>query len=301
MKPSILLRIALMRQLMRQAMGIHLALTALIVAAGIHQPSIARADSSGVGVVLMHGKGGSPTGYVSALATALEEKGYLIANIEMPWSGRRAYDVDAGAAEREVEAALDALRSKGAKKLFVAGHSQGGLFALYFGGKHEIDGVIAIAPGGDVGNTLYAEKLGQSVERARALLAGGKGDEKATFYDYEGSKGTTPVITTPAAYLSWFDPNGAMNQTTAVKVMNPRVPVLYIAPTGDYPGLRKIKGAMFAALPPNPLSSLVEPDSTHRDAPSASRDEIVRWIADVAGRSSPAHRERSSLSQDVSM
>jgi len=50
----------------------------------------------------------------------------------------------------------------------------------------------------------------------------GKGDEKTNFYDYEGSKGVTAVTTTPAIYLSWFDPSGAMNQTMAVKTMNPR-------------------------------------------------------------------------------
>lgn len=247
----------------------------------------AEAVTSKIGIVVMHGKGGSPTKHVAELASSLEEKGYLVANLEMPWSGRRNYDVSVSAAEKEVESALASLRSKGAQKLFVAGHSQGGLFVLYFGGRHEVDGVIAIAPGGDVNNSTFREKLGASVELAHKLITEGKGDEKTKFYDYEGSKGVTAVTTTPAIYLSWFDPGGAMNQTMAVKTMNPRVPVLYIGPTGDYPGLRNVKQSMFSALPSNPLSKLYEPDSSHLNAPSASRDEIVRWTTEVGAKANP--------------
>src|SRR4051794_3477831 len=97
-----------------------------------------------VGIVLMHGKGGMPTKHVADLAAALERRGLLVENLEMPWSGRRDYDVDVDGAEKEVAAGLEALRLKGADKLFVAGHSQGGVFALYFGGRHVLDGVIAI-------------------------------------------------------------------------------------------------------------------------------------------------------------
>ncbi|HJV84944.1 MAG TPA: hypothetical protein VJ698_05675 [Noviherbaspirillum sp.] len=65
------------------------------------------------GIVIMHGKAGAPGKHVAALASRLEQQGYLVANLEMPWSARRQYDADVSAADREVEAALDALRSKG--------------------------------------------------------------------------------------------------------------------------------------------------------------------------------------------
>jgi len=248
-------------------------------------PQTAKAEMSDIkiGIVLMHGKGGSPTKYVSELASALERKGILVANLEMPWSGRRNYDVNVSIAEEEVESALTSLRGKGAQKIFVAGHSQGGLFALYIGGKHVVDGIIAIAPAGNVANALFREKIGGSVEMARKLIAEGKGQEKATLSDYEGSKGTYPIITTPATYLSWFDPDGAMNQTLAIKNMNPAIPVLFIGPTNDYPGLIKVKQLMFNSLPKNQLSKLYEPSSSHLGAPSASIEEIIRWTMIVAG------------------
>ena len=247
-----------------------------------------------MGIVIMHGKGGSPARHVSDLASALEAKGYLVANLEMPWSGKRNYDVDVGAAVKEVQSALDVLRSKGAQKLFVAGHSQGGLFAIYFGGRQQVDGIIAIAPGGNVGNLTFREKLGESVGLARKLIAEGKGDEKTRFSDYEGAKGTYPVVATPSAYFTWFDPDGAMNQTTAAKSMDPQVPVLFIVPTRDYAGLRKVKDQFFSLLPRNALSKLYEPDASHLDAPSASRDEIVRWTAEVGSAVSPGREARSA-------
>jgi len=57
-----------------------------------------------------------------------------------------------------------------------------------------VDGVIAIAPGGDVNNATFREKVSASVELARELAAKGKGEEKTGFYDYEGTKGITPII-----------------------------------------------------------------------------------------------------------
>jgi len=244
--------------------------------------AIADTNNIKIGIVLMHGKGGAPTKHVSELASSLEAQGFLVANLEMPWSGRRSYDVDVSAAEREIKTALKALRDKGAAKLFVAGHSQGGVFALYLGTKLAIDGVIAIAPGGNVGSERFREELKDSVELARKLVAEGKGHETTRLSDFEGSRGTYPVVTTPAAYVTWFDPEGAMNQTNAVKGMNPATPVLYIAPTNDYPGLLHVKQTMFDGLPNNPRTKLYEPNSSHMNAPSASIKEIVEWTTAVA-------------------
>ena len=262
----------------RNTLILILCLSASVVSSSV----CADTSSTKIGIVLMHGKGGSPTKFVTDLASSLESKGYLVANLEMPWSGKREYDVNVAAAEQMVEAALSGLRDKGAKKLFVAGHSQGGLFALYFGNKHVVDGVIAIAPGGNVGSQLYKDKLGDSVAQARKLIEEGKGEVKSSLSDFEGSKGFYPVVTFPSAYLSWFDPEGAMNQSKAIHGINPAIPVLFIAPKNDYPGLRKIKQDMFDALPKNSKTKLYEPSASHLEAPSASLNMIVEWTADIA-------------------
>jgi len=245
----------------------------------------AKADPAGV--VVMHGKGGSPTRYVSGLAAFLEEKGCAVANLEMPWSGARNYDVDVAGAEKEVLAALESLRAKGAQKLFVAGHSQGGMFALYFGTRHPVDGIIAIAPGGSSGAPVYRQKLGESYERAKALVAEGKIAGKERFLDFESGRGAYPIVVAPAVYVAWFDPEGAMNGLAAAKGMNPKTPVLYVAPTGDYPALQRVKAEMFGALPPNPLTRLYEPGASHLEASAASSGEILKWISQVSTQRSP--------------
>jgi pimeloyl-ACP methyl ester carboxylesterase len=201
----------------------------------------------------------------------------------MPWSARRNYPGPVAVAEQELAAALKAMRDKGAQKLFIAGHSFGGLFAMHFAGRQDVDGVIAMAPGGNVGNRIFREKLGDSVERARQLVAAQKGNEPARLSDYEGSRGLYPITTIPAAYLSWYEPDGAMNQSRIVKAVKAQIPVLYIVPQNDYPGLLSVKQRMFDALPAHAHTRLYEPDANHLGAPAAARDEIVRWIMQVAG------------------
>jgi len=232
----------------------------------------------------MHGKGGLPDGLTLELAVFLESRGILVANLEMPWSSRRDYDGDVAAGEKQVADALDGLRARGAAKVFIAGHSQGAVFALHLGGKLPVDGVIAIAPGGNVGSAVFREKLGGHVQQAATLIAQGKGAERHRFSDYEGSRGVTPLTATAAVYHAWFDPEGAMNQMDAIRRLDARTPVLYIVPTSDYAGLLKVKQPMFDALPRNPLTKLYEPGANHKQAPTASREEIARWIAEVAAR-----------------
>ncbi len=237
-----------------------------------------------IGMVVMHGKGGSPDRLVNTLAAGLEQKGYRVASLEMPWSGKRHYDKDVSAAEQEVTAALNDLRSKGAKKLFVAGHSQGAVFALHYASKHPLDGLIIIAPGGNVATRFYQGKVGASVSRARDLVAAGKGNEPGEFDDYEGAKGSWTVRTTAATYFSWFDPDGAMNQEKSSRALPKLLPVLHVAPISDYPALLRVKQEMFGALPNHPLTRLYEPNADHRSAPHAAIDEIARWTAEVAAR-----------------
>lgn len=255
-----------------------LALAALPLAA----PLSVMAQAEPIGIVIMHGKGGSPARHVADLARTLEGKGYVVANIEMPWSGKRNYDVPVSRAEEEIEAAAAGMRDKGAKKVFVSGHSQGGAFALHIAGKLSVDGVIAIAPGGNVANRVFRENLGESVARARQLVADGKGNEPAPLEDYEGARGTYPVLAIPAAYVTWFEAEGAMNMDRAARAANPRVPILWIVPKRERPGLLKTNLPMYSALPANPLTRLYEPNADHLGAPSASADEIARWTREVA-------------------
>lgn len=240
------------------------------------------AEPDRIGIVIMHGKGGSPLKLVKPLADGLVAKGYRVANLEMPWSGRRQYDVGVAAAENEVRAALNDLRAQGAKWLFVAGHSQGGAFTAYLAGQLDLDGAIAITPGGSSASTTARDKLGGYLQQARALIAAGRGNETALFGDYEGSRGAFAVTTTAANYAEWFDPDGAMDLDRSAVGIKPETPMLWIVAKADYPGLRANNLPLFRQLPRNPLTRLYEPTSDHTGAPAASLDAIVSWIDEVA-------------------
>ena len=247
-------------------------------------PSLQAAPSaSEIGVVVMHGKGGRPGKFVDELASAFEREGFQVANLEMPWSGSRHYDVDMNGGVDEITRALDAMRDKGARKVFVTGHSQGGLFALHYGGSHRVDGLVPVAPGGQVDADSFVTALGQYVAKAKQMVEEGRGNEKADFADYEGSRGTNAVTTTAAIYLNWFDPKGA-HTTRAYRSVKEGTPVLYVAPKRDYPGLQKSKHQNFGALPPHPKTRLYEPDSDHMNAPAAAASEIILWIRQISGQ-----------------
>jgi hypothetical protein len=115
------------------------------------------------------------------------------------------------------------------------------------------------------------------------MVAEGRGNEKADFLDYEGSRGTNSITTTAAIYLSWFDPNGA-HTSRAYRNVKAGTPVLYVAPTRDYPGLQKGKRQNFEALPVSPQTRLYEPDSDHMNAPAATASEAILWIRQVSGK-----------------
>lgn len=252
----------------------------VLVVAGFVLPALA--DAPKIGVVVMHGKGGQPGKFVNILADGLEQKGLLVNNLDMPWSGRRQFDVPTETAVEEILAALAGLKAKGAQKLFVAGHSHGGVFAIHFGATHSIDGIIGIAPGGSTGARVVAEKLGASLGEARRLVAEGRGKEKVALLDYESSRGHYPVNTTPENFISWYDPAGAMNMTLAAPGL--KAPILWLVAARDYPGLRKSNIPAFRDFPSHLLNRLAEPDSDHLNAPAAAIDEIVFWTAAVAAR-----------------
>jgi len=264
---------------MRQHLHFLLAVIFAAMTSGL--PVLAHADTPKIGIVVMHGKGGSPKRYVNVLADELVRKGMLVANLDMPWSKSRDYDVATEKADAEILAALADLKSLGAQKFFVAGHSMGGAFAVHFGAMYPIDGIVAIAPGGSTAAPAYFAQIEASLTEARALIAAGRGKEKVALLDYENSRGKYPINTTPENFVSWFDPAGAMNMTRALQDL--KAPILWLVATRDYPGLRKSNLPAYQKIPPHPLNRLYEPDSDHLNAPAASTEEIAAWTAAVAG------------------
>jgi len=120
---------------------------ALAACASVEPP----ADTSGprVGVVVLHAEGSDPYGWTLRFTRTLIRQGFMTDSLEMPWSSRRAYDVGVNAAMKEIDASVARLKSRGAQKIFVAGHSLGAAAAVGYASLRRVDGLIAISPGYD--------------------------------------------------------------------------------------------------------------------------------------------------------
>ena len=257
------------------------------------------ADNANVGVVVMHGKWGSPQRLVNGLADALQREGFLVANPEMPWSGRRYYDKSIDGADAEIDAEVAQLRDKGAKQIFIVGHSLGAAYALHYASRTAVNGVAAIAPGHIPEGRRFTEMYVDDVNKARALAAAGKGDEMIWFQDLNTGNRRSNLKASAATFLSYFDPAGPLNMARNAQSIKPGTPVLWAVPKQEEQPLRDFVVRFYEKLPPNPGNKFAEPDSDHLQAPTVATAEIINWIRASAKMSDKTsyRRERYHIRQ----
>ena len=237
---------------------------------------VASAAGNDLGVVLMHGKGGSPSGYVRELGAALEGKGYLVSTPSMPWAQDRIYDATFDQAMREIDREVEALRQKGAKRVVVAGHSLGANAALgYAASRDGISGIIALAPAHTPELAGFQKRVGADLGRARALIADGKGKEKYRFSDVNQGR-FLEVTATPEAYLSWFDPDGSAVMPKSASSFKASTALLIVAGSGE-----RGRDYIFDRAPPHPKSKFVTVAADHFAVPSAAIGEVADWLASL--------------------
>ena len=234
---------------------------------------IAPAAGNDLGVVLLHGKGGSPSGYVHELASALQSKGYLVSTPTMPWAQDRIYDASFEEAMREINREIDSLRQKGAKFVVVAGHSLGANAALgYASSRDGVGGIVALAPAHTPELPGFSKRVGQDVSRARALLAAGRGKEKHRFSDVNQGQ-RLEVAATAEVYLSWFDPDGPAVMPKSAASFKAPTPLLVVVGSGE-----RGKDYFFDKAPPHAKSRFVTVSADHFAVPSAAVEEVVTWL-----------------------
>jgi len=242
--------------------------------------SIPAAAGGKTGIVLMHGKWGTTKSKspVVVLGKALEKKGYIVATPEMPWSASRLYDKDYEQAMAEIDKAVDKLKSSGATRIIVGGHSMGANAAFGYAARRDgLAGVLAMAPGHAPSDKGQKNNFAKEVERARNMVESGKGKSKDNFTDV--NQGRKKTLNIPAEiYLSWFSPDGPANMPNNVAAIKPGVPLLWL--TGKNDGLHKRGGKDFAfnKAPANPKTAYVVVSSGHGDAPQKGKGEIIAWL-----------------------
>jgi pimeloyl-ACP methyl ester carboxylesterase len=217
------------------------------------------ADLKGWGVVMLHGKGGGP-GNLSPVASALTAAGANVVAPRMSWASTYVtYDQ----ALSEVGRLVAALRARGARRIALVGHSLGANVALgYAAQRGSVQAVVAMAPGHQP--AAFIGQTGESLARAKALVAAGRGAEVGSYTDVNQGR-ISQVQTTAAAYASFFDPSGQ-----AVFSRNAGAggaPVLWVVGTGD-PGARRVARG----------GTIISVSANHFTTPAAGVTQTVAWL-----------------------
>jgi pimeloyl-ACP methyl ester carboxylesterase len=254
----------------------------LVVVCGAGLFSSAHAQAlKGVGVVIMHGKGGAPGGLTGQLEAALRSSGATVVAPRMPWHGSRGrpegYIQSHAQALGLIDRAVADLKSRGAGKIVVAGQSFGANMALAYAAKRGkgLAGVIVMAPGHTPELPGFMRLVQPGVAKARELVAAGRGDNVVSLPDINQGA-TFQVPAKPAAYLSFFDPDGPAVMPRNAAGM-PSLPLLWVIGRSD-PLFARGESYAYARAPKHPKSRYVVVEAGHRDTPTAARQPVLDWL-----------------------
>jgi pimeloyl-ACP methyl ester carboxylesterase len=238
------------------------------------------ADLHGVGIVYLHGKAAWPGALNGGILSSLEDEGALVATPEMPWSFHRRYAATYDQAMMEIGAAVADLKTKGATRIVLIGHSLGANAAIGYAARHsDLAGVVALAPGHLPESGRMRSFVADAVARAKELIAAGQGDVPQSFPDM--AQGIPFSATaTPVVYLSMFDPDGPAvipKNAAAMGAAASPVPLLWIVGKLD-PIDRRGPEYAFNAAAKNPKSKYIEVFAGHLTTPLVARGDVVEWI-----------------------
>ena len=231
-----------------------------------------------LGLVLMHGKQSAPAEH-QPLADAVAAIGVPVERPEMCWSGGRIYDRPYIDCLRDVDAAIERLRRRGATAIVVAGHSLGANAALGYGARNEVTGVVALAPGHLPEMLASRPPIPEDLNRARALIAAGRDKDKIPFADFNGSLQIT-VMATPTTYLSFFAPDSPA--VMPINASRLKAPLLVVAGSAD--PIQRGQDYIFSRAPPHPLNRYVVVRAGHFDTSAASSETVIAWLRALAAR-----------------
>ncbi len=230
-----------------------------------------------VGLVLLHGKTGSPAQF-AGMAAMLNETGYGVETPEMCWSARRIYDKPLDKCFTDIDAAIARLKSDGFDSIVVGGHSLGGLVALAYGTSHDgLAGIVALAPDGEPGDFNRHANVAASVKRAAAMMQAGHGDDTVTFTDRVLGRDFAATAT-PRAFLSFLGSQSPLVPSRLLADL--RAPLFWAAGTKD--SSQGNAFALFKKAPASDRNQFLSVNAGHMGTPSAALVPMLDWLDRIA-------------------
>jgi pimeloyl-ACP methyl ester carboxylesterase len=236
---------------------------------------VGAASLQGVGAVFLHGKGVWTGAFDGGIPAALEAEGAVATSPEMPWSFSRMYGATYEEAMGEIDAAVAGLKSRGATRIVIIGHSLGANAAIgYAARRHGVAAVVALSPGHLPETAEMRDRTADAIVKARALTAAGERSRRIWPDRVQGIP--TFAMASPAVYLSMFDPDGpAVIPKNAAALHG--VPLLWVVGNSD-PIFARGRDYAFSRAPRNPKSRYIEVSAGHLTAPHAARTQVVEWL-----------------------
>ncbi len=235
------------------------------------------AQPSSCGVVLMHGKWGTPQSpYLRPVAEKLAPHCKVIL-LEMPWSRDRLYDRPYPDALDQVRQAVQALRQSGIRWVAVGGQSFGANASLaYMSQIGDADALLPLAPGHVPEHFHQDPDIRRSVDEAWRLVAAGRGDQRVEMTDINQGQRRS-IRTSAGALWSYFNPQGWGNMGLSARDSRKPVPVFWAIGTLD-PLYGAASQAIYQNLPAHPDSEYREVRASHANTPAAAADALVDWV-----------------------
>lgn len=256
----------------------HFGIVVIVCSLLLVLPTNTPAAEHTTGIVVLHGKWGSPHQQISSFAAGLRDAGFLVLTPEMPWSGRRLYDTGIDGAMTEIDRAVATLRSQGAKKIVVAGHSLGAMAVLRYCGSRQVDGLMLLAPGHSPEGKGFRQKTADDVAKAQELVSNGKPDSLIRVSDLNNGGRRKDIMTTARIYLDYFDPNGPMNSRNNGGLIRPGIPVLWIVGSHEEEGLRLSGEKIKESFAPDTNMTVRTVDADHLQTPYYALTPAIDWL-----------------------
>lgn len=231
-----------------------------------------------VGIVLLHGRLGT-AGYLYPLAQALRDEGYRVETPAMSWSRDRKFDTTVEESMAEIDVVANRLKAQGARQLIIGGHSLGGAAALRYGAAREnIGGIILIAAGWNPGSARWQDIVGESVRRARNMIAAGQGSEAESF-QYVTNDGKSGTVNAHAkGFFDFNRPDSPIALADSARAFKRPVPVLWLSASGDSRSHNRVSETAFNSLPSHPHSEYAAVNASHREAVKAVISPVSAWL-----------------------
>lgn len=231
-------------------------------------------EPQSTGVLLLHGKGGTPLKTWEHFQSALEKEGFIVMAKEMPWSKNRYIDKTYEASLDEIKASIEELKTKGVKQIVLIGHSMGANVAIAYGSLQPLNALVVLAPGHNPNK--MASYFKPSLELAKSMIDEGKGTSIASFADTNVGKQFMKEMRADI-YYSFFSLEGLSAMETRAKYIPNTLPVLYIVGKND-PLTEKNGMHTFDAIPKTPKTQYVTVPADHFGAVNASVEDVLEWL-----------------------